>query len=110
MFRFLEMMGNYEDRKVDRFEEGKLMVSTANVNDGKQPYETAICHSEYNNGEHIIVEGYDSKDEAQKGHDEWVKRMTNENLPDSLIDCANSEVQEMCGGLEEFPRQQKKGI
>lgn len=91
-FNFLQDMGNYQDRKVDRFESDDLIVSTARVSDGLQPYETAIAHRYYNDGNLIAVQGYDSKQEAQDGHDKWVKIMTDENLPDSLTECANAEM------------------
>ena len=38
----------------------------------------------------VIVEKYSSKEEAQIGHNNWVKRMISEPLPDRLEDCANS--------------------
>ena len=41
-----EMMYNYDSRCVGRYEseDGKVMVSTALVTDGRKPYETAIRH------------------------------------------------------------------
>lgn len=98
MFEFLSDFGNYEDRKVGRYDADGLIVSTAAVSDGMQPYETAICHSEYNDRNPIIVEGYDSRSAAQEGHDKWVKLMTDVNLPEQLIDCINSGTRQLLGG------------
>lgn len=86
MFEFMGMLDNYEDRKVDRYEEGDMAISTCSVTDSPQPYETAIMHPEYNGGEHIIVEQYDTAELAQEGHDKWVKVMTATSLPKLLKD------------------------
>jgi len=66
MFGVLGMMGNYEERKVDRFEKGDVFVDTAAITDSEHPYETGIRHPRYNNGELIIVAMYDTKEEAKK--------------------------------------------
>ena len=94
MFNFLNMMGNYEDRCIDCYdiEESDVFISTAEVTDGKCFYETAVAHPEYNDGELIIVEAYDIKEQAQNGHNKWVELMTGDNLPDSLKDCGNAEL------------------
>ena len=44
MFNFMDMANNYDSRKVDRYEDGNLVVSTVYVTDGSQPYETAVLH------------------------------------------------------------------
>jgi len=103
MFGFLDMMGNYETRKVDRYDGESLMVSTAAVTDGDYPFETAILHPDYNDGNHVIVEAYDDREAAQSGHDKWVKIMTGDPLPDKLRDCANAAVAKFIGE-EDFPR------
>lgn len=106
MFNFSSMADNYEDRKVDRYEADKMIIDTASVTDGNQPYETGICHPEYNNGDWVIVEAYDTKEEAQEGHNKWVARMTSGNLPSSLKDCQNSGVSQLLDlvdGKLEFP-------
>jgi hypothetical protein len=96
MFNFLDMAGNYETRKVGRFDKDGLMVSTAQVNDGREPFETAIKHPKYADGGMIIVECYHTRSKAAKGHAVWVERMTSSNLPDELVDCQNSMVSQMC--------------
>lgn len=96
MFSFLAMAGNYESRCIGRYDDDELMVSTAAVNDGDHPYETAVEHPEYNNGKMVIVQAYDTISEAESGHAEWVARMTNGPLPEHLQDCQNSEISQFC--------------
>ncbi len=107
MFDFLGMRGNYDTRKVARFDEGELLVSTARVTDGSKPFETAVEHPDYNEGKMVIVEAYDDKDSAQSGHDRWVQTMTTTPLPQMLTDCCNSEIGEFARAMDcdrEFPR------
>jgi hypothetical protein len=91
MFEFF-FAGSYDDRKVDRYEdEAKgLIVSTCSMNDTEHPFETAVSHPRYNNGEWVIVQEYDTQEDAQKGHDEWVARMTAKVLPNQLEDVSTS--------------------
>lgn len=86
------MANNYDDRKVGRFEEGRVLVSTAEVCDGDKPFETAVRHPEYNGGDYIIVEAYDTRTLAETGHAAWVERMTSDALPHSLTDCNNAST------------------
>jgi hypothetical protein len=92
MFSFFNMCNNYKDRKVARFENEDLMIDTCSVTDGKQQYETAVQHYQYNNNDMVIVQAYDTKEEALKGHNEWVQLMTSDKLPEYLRDCGNSEI------------------
>ena len=101
MFNFFSMADNYEDRKVDRYEADGMIIDTASVTDGNQPYETGICHPEYNKGDWVIVEAYDTKEEAQAGHEKWVARMTSGNLPSSLRDCQNAGISQLFGDDEQ---------
>lgn len=100
MRRLLGMLGNYEERKVARYEKDGLMVSTAFVTDSRQPYETAICHPRYNDGEHIIVELYNDKESAQEGHDKWVNKMTSKKLPETLRDASSAEIAKVTDVVE----------
>lgn len=96
-------------QKVDRYEKSDFVIDTAPVWDGKQPYETAIQHPEYNNGKWIAVEAYNTKEEAQEGHDKWVDIMTAPDLPKSLTDCCNAEMASILkarGNQMEYPRKQ----
>lgn len=92
MFEFLEMMDNHKDRTVATFEKDELFVDTCAVTDSDQPYETAIAHPAYNNGKLIIVQMYDTKEEAQKGHDVWVATMTTKKLPRTLRDVSTASI------------------
>jgi hypothetical protein len=96
---------------VDTYDTDGLYVDTAAVSDGDHPYETAVAHPDYNDGEMIIVEAYDTKKEAQVGHVKWVERMTT-NLPEELVDCANSHISQMIDALApdkmRFPRKTKR--
>jgi hypothetical protein len=94
----LKMMGNYEQRKIDRFE-GKngLIVDTCAVSDSTQPFETAVQHSKYNSGKWIIVELYSTEEKAQTGHKKWVETMTAKKLPKSLTDVSTATIKTMFG-------------
>lgn len=80
------MMGNYESRCVDRYQDDDngIAISTAVVTDSSKPYETAVAHPQYNDGKWIVVELYDTKKEAQTGHDKWTKIMTSSKLPTQI--------------------------
>ena len=111
MFNFLRDFGNYEARVVARFEKGKTLVSTAKVSDGRRPIETGIAHPDYNSGHIVVVQAYDDKATALKGHKQWVKTMTARRLPSKLVDCLNSEISQFCDGAglaKVFPRKNKR--
>ena len=76
MFDFLDMIDTYEYRKVDRFDSDEFTVDTALVTDREQPYETAIAHKDFNDGEWIVLGWRRTKEEAQKFHDEMVAYYT----------------------------------
>lgn len=96
LFSFLEMVNNYEMRKVAQYhnEKTKLYISTCAVNDSEANYETGIGHPEYNEGEIIVVDNYMTKEEAEKGHKKWVKKMTS-HLPESLSDVSQCGVRSL---------------
>lgn len=108
MFYLSGMVGNYKERCVDLFEseDGTCRVSTALVTDGDRPYETAFQHPAYNDGHMVIVESYDTKEDAQEGHNKWLKIMKEGPLPDKLVDCGNSGISQLCNamGNSEFPK------
>lgn len=95
IFNFLAMADNYESRKVDRYDAPWGFVSTVYVNDASKPYETAVKHGDYNSGEMVIVETYDSKERAAEGHARWVATMTTDPLPDKLVDGSLAGVAEL---------------
>lgn len=92
MFKFFGMKTNYKERVVDNYKNGDLIVDTAAVTDADQPYETGIQHPSYNNNKWVIVELYDTKEEAQTGHDKWVKTMTQDVIPSKLTDVSTCEI------------------
>ena len=95
MFEFLLMAGTYDSRAVGRDEFDWGFVSTARVNDGRRPFETAVEHTAYNGGRMVIVESYLTEDAAAKGHVRWVATMTADELPDALVDCGNAEISQL---------------
>lgn len=77
MFEWLNDIGNYGDRKIDRTEVPGFIVSTCLTSD--EGYETAICDA---SGAHP-VERYASGNAAANGHKRWVKKMTH-NPPKTI--------------------------
>jgi hypothetical protein len=96
LFDFLLDMDNYEDRVVARDEADGLVIDTAQVSDGRQPFETGVKDPHYNGGDWVIVAAYDTREEAERGHAEWVRRMT-DSPPRVLQDCQNAEIGQMAG-------------
>ena len=81
-------LNTYEDRKISRYEQDGLFISTAMVIDDEiYPFETAIKHADYNKGELIIAEQYKTLEEAENGHKKWMKAFSSEPFPEYLIDC-----------------------
>lgn len=103
MFGLLSMMGNYQERAVARFEAegGDLIVDTCAVTDSSRPFETGVKHPRYNDGAWVIVELYDTREEAQAGHQRWVETMTRPELPPSLLDVSTAEIAELRGAFGE---------
>jgi len=83
------MSNNYKDRKVAFFDGGNFLVNTCAITDSDQPYKTAIKYD--NKNWWITVEEYENINTAQKGHDEWVKKMTASKLPIKLKDVSTSK-------------------
>lgn len=86
----------------DLFGRQGLIIDTAGgMDDSLHPYETAVSHPEYNNGDWVIVASYDTEDEAYKGHEKWIKIMTADSLPVELIDISTASIarlrDDVCG-------------
>lgn len=98
------MIGTYEDRKVARYECDEFTVDTCEVTDSEEPYETGIEHHDYHDG-WVIVEMYDTKEEAKEGHERWAKKMK-ENPPDELVDVGTCPIGELLNSFGEnrYPR------
>lgn len=92
-------MNDYEDRKIAKNSYDWGFISTARVTDGRQPYETAVKHPGYRDGEIVIVEAYDDPETARAGHEKWVGIM--KNPPDELTDCNNSYISQLYTELGE---------
>ena len=89
----MNMFINYESRKVGRYEDKNgLMINTCAVTDSNTPYETAVSHPFYNNGDLIIVDTYSTKDDALRGHARWVSIMTAPELPKNLTDVGVCQI------------------
>lgn len=71
-FSFLGMMFNYDERLVENTRINGYEIDTVEVNDRSWQYETAIKHKDINDGKWVVVQGYSSKEEAEKGHEKWV--------------------------------------
>lgn len=89
MFDYFDMKDNHDEREVAHFNGKDLVVDTCLVTDSTKPYETAISHPAYNQGRWVVVELYETKEEAQQGHDKWVATMTGK-LPLVLKDASTS--------------------
>lgn len=101
MFSFLSMADNYEERKVGYEQTPYGFISTVAVSDGTHPYETAVQDDRYVNDSDpsdtgmTIVEGYDSREEAEQGHARWRALMLDSVPPATLADCQNSFISQM---------------
>lgn len=96
-----EMLLNYEQRKVETTRINNAIIDTSMIMDSSSPYETGICHPDYNQGDWVIVELYDTKELAKIGHKKWVKLFSLEQLPTYLIDanrCIINDITEVITG------------
>lgn len=90
MFQFLNDAFNYEDRKVARWEKEDATIDTCKVSDSKSPYETGIRCNRYNDNHWIIVEEYNTLEEAKEGHNKWIETM--KNPPSQLQDVSTCDI------------------
>lgn len=92
ILKITNMSGNYNERKIGRYEENGITVSTVEVTDyPESPYETAISHPKFDNNYLIIVARYTNRNQAETGHKNWVKEVENDNFS-QLIDVNTDEV------------------
>ena len=89
MFEFFLHFDDYEERKVDRYEKDRVMISTARVYDSDLDFETAVQHPAFNGGRIVIVECYSTREEAAVGHQRWVAKMTADRIPAVLEDVSS---------------------
>ena len=97
LFGFFSMADDYEERAVARHEDadGDLLIDTCRVTDSQHDYETAVSHPAYNDDKWVIVEVYDTEEQAREGHDKWIKVMTSTNLPARLFDVSTATTKEL---------------
>lgn len=93
MFGFMGMADDYEIRKVANTEIEGAEIDTCAVNDSTRPYETAVRHPGYNDGNWIVVELYDTKELANIGHYKWVEKFSQKDLPARLVDVNETDIQ-----------------
>ncbi len=108
LFGFMDMADNYEERKVASHNKEGLFVDTVSVSDSTKPFETAVAHPKYNDGDIIIVELYDTREEAQIGHDKWLETMLT-NPPQQLVDVSSCTSAEMLRSLDGLPAFERAG-
>ena len=97
LLKLIQMEITSETRKVARYKDRSLIIDTVAVTDSDQPFETAVMHPAYNDGDWIVVEEHGTKEEAQKGHNRWVQRMTSDRLPDQLVDVSTAWIAKATG-------------
>jgi len=94
MFDFL-FGPSYEERKVkNTVMKDKSIIDTSAVVDTMGNYETGVCSPFYNDNNWIIVEEYDTLDEAKKGHKKWCDAMAKK--PKQLVDVSRSTAAQLC--------------
>ena len=93
MFGFdpIDMLNTLEDRKIAQDKNTDCIIDTCAIPDSSKPYETAISHRYFNNCEWIVVELYDTKEDAIIGHVKWVQSFK-DGLPESLQDVSDCRV------------------
>ncbi len=91
----------HEERMVGRHdnEATGLCVSTVQVFDTDTPFETAILHPDFAKDSWVVVECYNDRETAERGHDKWVGVMTAEKLPGALVDVSTAFAAKMCRDL-----------
>ena len=106
------MIGNYDERCVAQWtnDDGTQMLSTAQVFDGVEPFETAFHHPAYNEGKMVIVEAYGDKGSAAVGHAKWLKVIKDGPLPDELRDCLNSRCSAVAAKYGALARVYKRTV
>jgi hypothetical protein len=87
-----QIIFNYEERKVENTRINGAIIDTCMVTDSSCPYETGICHPDYNEGHYIIVELYETKEQSKIGHEKWVKLFSKDPLPTYMVDVNKSII------------------
>jgi len=106
LFDFIQDIDNYEGRAVATYKEDGLFVDTCAVSDSDKPFETAVSHPDYNSGKLVVVELYDTKEQAQVGHDKWVHTMLN-NPPRQLTDVSTAGAAVLLRAMDALPPRER---
>lgn len=77
MFKVVAMSGTYEERCVVNTQEEDFVLDTALVTDCEWLYETAVKHKDFHDGMWIILEGCNTKEEAEEMHGKWLTILRN---------------------------------
>ena len=83
---FLDMAGNYNERVVSNDKTDDFTLDTALVTDRSWRYETAVEHKDFNDGDWIVLEGVNTKEEAIEVHEKWLNKLANTDV-NELTDC-----------------------
>ena len=88
------MMKNLTQKReiIGQHREHDWGVSTCQMFDTDNPYETAIKHPHYNDGNIIIVEEYATREQAERGHQKWLAIMRAPMLPAMIEDVSTAGV------------------
>lgn len=86
----LTMMGNYEDRLVRNTKTDEFELDTVAVYDRPWNYETAVRHDDFNDGDWIVLDGCDTKEDAEDMHERWFFKLL--SGVDELTDIFTGEV------------------
>lgn len=89
IFGILTMKDNYDLRVVKNTERSTFILDTALVTDRVLPYETAVAHKDFNDGQWIVLEWSKTKEDAEKAHDKWLAKL--DAGVDSLLDIYTCE-------------------
>lgn len=84
-FNLAGMMNNYEERLIKNTRTEKFTVDTVLVTVRHMPYETAIKHVGFRNGNWIVLGWRETREGAKKFHDEIVEFYKTHDV-DSITD------------------------
>lgn len=65
LFGILTMSGTHAQRVVKNTKRNTFTLDTARVTDRALPYETAVAHKDFNDGDWIVLEWSETKEEAE---------------------------------------------
>ena len=88
----LTMIGNYEDRLVrnTKSDEHGFELDTVAVHDRPWNYETAVKHKGFEFEEWIVLDGCDTKEDAEEMHERWFFKLL--SGVDELTDIFTGDV------------------